>query len=122
MSLSFAWENGSKSRTVPRWALWWPRTTRCLGNPGNSPEDRLLRRRRGAMVGGDLFGAEAKEARRIVVEDGAFLRRSQERRLLDHRHRPFEHARPDHLVRAEHHPVGEARFDDPLEIAVKGGG
>ena len=60
------------------------------------------------MVLVNLGVAETEKSGGVVVEDIAFLFRCQEWRFLDYGNTKLDHARPNHLVRAEHDSLTEA--------------
>ena len=67
----------------------------------------------------DFFFARAQKAGGVVVENVALLLRGQKRRVFDAFDRRFDQARPDHLIRAEHHALAVAAVDDALSKICK---
>jgi hypothetical protein len=68
---------------------------------------------------GDLFRREPQEAGGIVVQNIAFLFRSEERGRFDCLDTLLDRCRAIHLVRPEHDATAKPGLDDPLEVTVE---
>ena len=68
------------------------------------------------VVSDNLFLAQIKELRSVVVEQVGLLLGAQEIRRLDRLNRHVDRLRPDHLVRAEHDSLAETGAHEAPEM------